>query len=193
VKLETDRLVLRQWEERDRDPFAALNADPDVFRYLRPGGTPLTHEQSDDQFDRFVRHWDEHGFGLFSAEDRELGRSIGFVGLAVPTFLPEVLPAVEIGWRLERSAWGRGLATEGATAVLAWGFGPLGLDRVVSIRHRDNDASRRVMEKLGLVPWRETVHPEHGIPLVVHEGRRAVLLRDLSEQAQPRRPTSSAS
>jgi RimJ/RimL family protein N-acetyltransferase len=94
-------------------------------------------------------------------------RGSEWVGLAVPHFLPEALPAVEIGWRLARRSWGAGLATEGARAALADGFGRCGLAEIVSIRHIDNVASARVMAKLGFTDQFTTTVPSHGRAVVV--------------------------
>ncbi|MFI8371420.1 GNAT family N-acetyltransferase [Streptomyces sp. NPDC085466] len=101
-------------------------------------------------------------------EERATGRFAGFTGPAVPHFLPELLPAVEIGWRLDRACWGRGLATEAARAVLVYGFGHCGLDRIVSVAQTGNDASLRVMAKLGMRRERETVDPGSARPVQVH-------------------------
>ena len=118
----TARLVLRSWRPSDRAPFARLNADPDVVEFLNDG-VPFTRAQSDELFDAIQVHWDQRGFGLWCAAAREEpDECLGFVGLAVPSFLPSVLPAVEVGWRLARPAWGRGLATEGARASLRHAF-----------------------------------------------------------------------
>jgi RimJ/RimL family protein N-acetyltransferase len=86
----------------------------------------------------------------------------------VPRFLPQILPAVEIGWRFRRDCWGRGYATEAAAPLLEFAFAKVGLDRVVSIRHPENDRSGRVMEKLGLRVVGEEVVPSHGSCVVVH-------------------------
>jgi RimJ/RimL family protein N-acetyltransferase len=166
--IETERLVLRRWEKRDRGPFAALNADPEVMRFLGPG-FPLTREESDGLVDRIEAGFEEHGFGLWCVGLRDDPTvCIGFSGLAVPTWLPEILPAVEIGWRLDRAHWGRGLATEGSLAAAAYAFDEAGLDRLVSMRHPENDRSRRVMEKLGLVYQRDTIAPASGVPCSIH-------------------------
>lgn len=168
----TERLHLRGWQDTDLDSYAALCADPEVMRWIGVG-VPMTRAETSTQLDRFRAHWDEHGFGLWCAADRTTDRCLGFVGLAVPTFLPEVLPAVEIGWRLEQPAWGRGLATEGSRAVVDVAFGPLGLDRIVSIARPENRASWHVMEKLDMTLERRTVHPGHGFDVVVYERQRA--------------------
>lgn len=164
TELTTARLLLRQWRESDLDPFAAMSADPEVMRFI--GGT-TTRQEASAAIERFRTHWREHGFGLWAAEIRESGEFAGFIGLAVPTFLPEVLPAVEVGWRLARAHWGRGFATEGARASLNHGFEVLGLDRIVSVYHPDNHASRRVMDKLGMTWDRDTRHPVAGQPVRV--------------------------
>jgi RimJ/RimL family protein N-acetyltransferase len=167
--LETERLILRGWRDDDLDAYAALCADPEVMRW-HGNGEPRSREEAAEQLAGFRRHWDEHGFGLWCAtrKDGDDG-SIGFIGLAIPTFLPEVMPAVEIGWRLERKSWGQGLATEGARRVLPFAFDTLGLDRIVSITRPKNRNSWNVMEKLGMTPERTTTHPEYGGPVVVYE------------------------
>jgi RimJ/RimL family protein N-acetyltransferase len=87
---------------------------------------------------------------------------IGFTGLAIPDFLPEIMPAVEIGWRLARAHWDRGYATEAARAALAFGFERVGLDRIVSVYAVGNEASGNVMRKIGMHLDRETTHPASG-------------------------------
>ncbi|WP_250033319.1 GNAT family N-acetyltransferase [Paractinoplanes maris] len=165
--LRTDRLLLRGWQDADLDVLAAINADPEVMRYILDGRV-RDREESAEGLRRMRREWDEHGFGLYAVEVRETGELIGWAGLAVPAFLPEVMPAVEIGWRLSRAAWGHGYATEAAAAALRFGFDEAGLDRVISIRHVDNQRSARVMAKLGLVHEFDTVVPGAGQPVAVH-------------------------
>jgi RimJ/RimL family protein N-acetyltransferase len=106
-----------------------------------------------------IREWDECGFGNWAARTRAEGRIIGYVGLSVPTFLPDILPAVEAGWRFTPSAWGQGYATEGATAALDDAFGTLGLDRVCSVPQADNPPSARVAERLGMSLVRQVTIP----------------------------------
>ena len=146
----TERLVLRSWRPSDRAPFARLNADRDVVEFLNDG-VPFTRAESDELFDAIQAHWQQRGFGLWCAAAREEpDECLGFVGLAVPSFLPSVLPAVEVGWRLARPAWGRGLATEGARAALRHAFVELDLEAVISIIDPANARSIRVAEKLGM-------------------------------------------
>ncbi|SFE93891.1 Protein N-acetyltransferase, RimJ/RimL family [Actinoplanes philippinensis] len=161
IELRTERLLLRQWRDDDVDALAPMYADPEVMRYIRDGSV-LSREETAAHVDRMRQHWAEHGHGLFAAELLATGELTGWVGLAVPLFLPEVLPAVEIGWRLGRSFWGAGLATEGARAALRFGLVDQGLGRLVSIRHVDNVRSARVMEKIGLTFDRRTTVPGNG-------------------------------
>ncbi len=118
--LTTDRLLLRRWRDADRPPFAALNADAEVMRYFP---APLGRAASDAFVDRIEQGFDEHGYGLWALEVRATGEFIGFTGLALQTFDAPFTPAVEVGWRLARSAWGHGYATEAARAALDDGFG----------------------------------------------------------------------
>jgi RimJ/RimL family protein N-acetyltransferase len=165
----TDRLVLRRWRASDRAPFAQLNADREVVRHIADG-RPLTRADSDALLDAIDAHWRAHGFGLWCAAPREDPHGcLGFVGLVVPSFLPAVLPAVEVGWRLSRPAWGRGLATEGARAALAHAFGAMGLDSVISVIDPDNERSMRVAEKLGMRPGAAHLHPRTRRRLVAYE------------------------
>jgi RimJ/RimL family protein N-acetyltransferase len=165
--LTTDRLLLRGWRDDDLDDLAALNADPEVMRYIFDGSV-RDRESSAEALRKMMRDWRRRGFGLFAVEVRDTGARIGWAGLAVPEFLPEVMPAVEIGWRLARPAWGHGYATEAAAAALRFGFDEVGLDRVISIRHVDNARSARVMAKLGLAHEFDTVVPGYGQPVAVH-------------------------
>ena len=98
---------------------------------------------------------------------RATGALAGFVGLAIPSFLPSVLPAVEVGWRLGREHWGQGYATEGARAAVAHGLGALGLAQVLSIVHPANARSIRVAEKLGMRPAGRRRRPDLGTELLV--------------------------
>jgi RimJ/RimL family protein N-acetyltransferase len=165
----TERLALRSWRPSDRAPFARLNADPDVVEFLNDG-VPFTRAQSDELFDAIQLHWEQRGFGLWCAAAREApDECLGFVGLAVPSFLPSVLPAVEVGWRLARPAWGRGLATEGARASLRHAFAELELETVVSIIDPDNERSIRVAEKLGMRRGAAHVHPRTRRRLLAYE------------------------
>lgn len=154
VFIQTERLALRSWMESDRDAFARLNADRRVMAFLPH---VLSREKSDGSFDRIQAHFRRHGFGLFAAALRDDDAFIGFIGLFMPSFEAHFTPCVEIGWRLAVEYWNRGLATEGARAVVRYAFDVLRLDELVSFTVPANARSRRVMEKIGM-----TLDPEGG-------------------------------
>ncbi|HEU4948861.1 MAG TPA: GNAT family N-acetyltransferase [Kribbella sp.] len=147
TELKTERLLMRQWTEADREPFAALNADPAVMEHFP---APMTREQSDALVDRIITGLATRGYGLWALEVVETGRFIGFTGLSDVRFETRFTPAVEVGWRLSKDAWGNGYATEAALAALAHAFGPVGLDEVVSFTATTNKPSQRVMERIGM-------------------------------------------
>ena len=171
--IETARLLLRRWKDSDREPFARLNADPQVMEFFP---RPLTRPESDALAERIERGIEERGFGLYAAELRESGAFIGFIGLSVPAFEARFTPCVEIGWRLAAGYWNRGLATEGARAVARHAFEGLALQAIVSFTAVQNLASRRVMEKIGMTrdPSDDFDHPH--LP-EGHRLRRHVLYR----------------
>jgi RimJ/RimL family protein N-acetyltransferase len=142
--LETRRLRLRAFREEDLEPYARMCADPEVMRYLGDG-RGLDRSEAWRQIALFLGHWRLRGYGLWAAELRETGRFIGRIGL----WNPEGWPGLEVGWLVDRSHWGRGLATEGGRAALGWAFETLGAERVLSVIHPENAASIRVAEKLG--------------------------------------------
>ena len=154
----TARLELRPWREdaADLDAYAALCADPEVMRHIG-AGRPLTRAEAATQLARFAEHWRRHGFGLRAAVLRASGEVAGFVGIA-RAGQPGVRPGdVEIGWRLARRHWGRGLATEGGLAVRDDAFARLRLARLVAFARPANGASIAVMRKLGMAPLKEAV------------------------------------
>jgi RimJ/RimL family protein N-acetyltransferase len=180
VHVETPRLKLRDWIDADAEPYAAINADPRVMEFFPAA---LTREQSDVQMAGIRAFMRDHGYGLYAAEEKATGRFIGFIGLSHPSFEAHFTPAVEIGWRLAREAWGEGYATEGARAVVAHAFGPLGLGALVSFTAEWNRPSRRVMEKIGMThdPADDFQHPR--LP-TGHKLSRHVLYRLGREQWQ---------
>ena len=174
--IETSRLLLRRWRDTDLEPFRRMNADPRVMEFF---AKPLSALESDELAARIEAHFVRHGFGLFAAEVRETSEFAGFIGLSRPAFEAHFTPCVEIGWRLDPAFWNRGLATEGAQAVLTYGFEILALREIVSFTVPANLPSRRVMEKLGMQrnPADDFDHPRlpEGHPL-----RRHVLYRKKS-------------
>ena len=180
--LRTGRLVLRRWRAEDLPAFAALNADPEVMAHFPAA---LTREDSDALAARADAGLAERGWGLWAVEAVDSGgRFAGFTGLAVPRGELPFLPAVEVGWRLARWAWGRGYATEAATAALGVAFGPLGLDEVVSFTAVTNTRSQAVMRRLGMV--RDLAGDfEHPAVPVGHPLRPHVLYRTTSPPSPP--------
>jgi len=146
-ELTTQRLYLRRWQAGDRAPFAELNGDREVMRHFP---APLTRHASDELADRLQAAIASRGWGLWALEERSTGAFIGFTGLAPTDFQASFTPAFEIGWRLARSAWGAGYATEAARVAAAFAFDELGLEEIVSFTVQHNARSRAVMRRLGM-------------------------------------------
>ncbi|MGH8994756.1 MAG: GNAT family N-acetyltransferase [Acidimicrobiales bacterium] len=168
----TDRLILRRWRDDDLAPFAALNADPEVMEFFP---APLARAESDELAARIDSDLAEIDFGLWALELRSTGEFIGFTGLSIPGFVAPFTPCVEIGWRLARPAWGRGLASEAARESLRQGFAEHGLAEIVSFTYEGNRRSRAVMERVGMTsdPADDFEHPR----MPGHRMARHVLYR----------------
>lgn len=145
--IETARLLLRPWREEDKAPFAAMNGDPCVMRYFP---SVLTRDESDAMVDTARARAAADGICFQPVIEKAGGSFIGFVGLNRPRHPLPFLPCIEIGWRLARSAWGQGYASEAAQAWLRFGFETQGLDEIVSFTAVLNAPSRRVMERIGM-------------------------------------------
>lgn len=167
-ELRTDRLLLRRWRAEDEPVMARINSDPEVGRYLN---RPVDERGIAALFGQMVEHWESHGYGPWALESLEPGlegRFLGFAGLAhVPAFLAAAGSAPELGWRLERSVWGRGLATEAASAARDDAFGRLGVPEIISIIHPENTRSQRLAVKLGMSRHRRIENPVLGIEVDV--------------------------
>jgi ribosomal-protein-alanine N-acetyltransferase len=170
--LRTDRLILRSWTPADFPAFAELNADPEVMEHFP---ATMTRQDSDAFATRITQHLDEHGWGLWAVEVPP-GRFAGFTGLARPSFQAHFTPAVEVGWRLARWAWGHGYASEAARLALDVGFNQLGLTEIVSFTTVSNVRSQAVMRRIGMTrdPRDDFDHPN--LP-ADHPLRRHVLYR----------------
>ena len=160
IEFDTPRLRLRQWREVDRDPFAALNADPVVMEFFP---ATLSREASDASIDAWQAQLAERGWSNWAVEVRDTEAFIGFVGLSIPWRVLSFSPCVEIGWRLARAHWGKGFATEAARGALRVGFEDLALPEIVSFTTLLNLKSRAVMERIGMRNAHEDFeHP--GVP-----------------------------
>jgi RimJ/RimL family protein N-acetyltransferase len=173
--IETQRLHLRPWQEKDLPVFAKLNADPRVRRFFT---SQLTQEESNASVALFGRMFALDGFGFMAAELRDTSEFIGLIGIQRMSFLLPgcSTPAVEIGWRFNEKSWGKGLATEGARACLDLAFGQFQLPEVVAFTIPINLPSRRVMEKLGMTRNPEDDFDDPRIA-VGHPFQRHVLYR----------------
>ncbi|MFD7984201.1 GNAT family N-acetyltransferase [Kitasatospora indigofera] len=187
VELRTSRLLLRAWRPSDAEPFAALNADPEVMAHLP---APLDRAASDALAARIRAAVERDGWGWWAVEPASTGAFIGFTGLARTTFEAAFTPAVEVGRRLARPAWGHGYATEAAVAAVGFGFEVLGLREIVSFIVPGNLPSRAVMERLGMThdPREDFDHPR--LP-AGHALRRHVLYRLARPAPGPQPPARS--
>lgn len=159
-ELVTERLILRQWRPQDEAPMAAINRDPEVARYLN---RPVDDLAIEVFYGLMENHWAQYGFGPYAVQRRHEGDFIGCVGIAYPAFLAAVADRPELRWRLARSAWGSGYATEAAYAVRDEAFDRLGFAELISIIHPDNARSRRIAEKLAMVVEKQVHNPVIGI------------------------------
>ena len=164
---ESERLGFRRWTDADKEPFARMNADPQVMEYFPK---PLTREESDRLIERFEQHTEERGFGIWAVERKEDGAFIGYIGLLEVGFDAGFRDAIEIGWRLDNKFWKQGYATEGAKACLSYAFGVLGLTEICSFTAAINGPSETVMQRIGMVKVKDFDHPklEEGSPLRRH-------------------------
>ena len=166
-----ENVSLRQWLDSDLEPYAAMNCDLEVMRFF-PTLLDRQHTAASLTMQRGLI--DQRGWGLWAVDVD--GRFAGFTGLAVPGFQAEFMPCVEIGWRLRREYWGRGIAAQAARQALSYGFDVLKLPEIVSFTAVLNARSRRLMERLDFVHDFEGDFDHPSIP-EGHEVRRHVLYR----------------
>lgn len=145
--IETSRLILREWQNSDTEPFIAMGQDPLVMEYFLG---LLTPEESLAMIDRIKAMYKENGFCFYACELKSSKEFIGFIGLSIPRFKAHFTPCVEIGWRIASQHWGNGYATEGALKCLEVGFKEFNLDEIVSIAVKTNYKSHNVMKKIGM-------------------------------------------
>ncbi len=155
--LKSARLGFRNWGAGDLQPMAEINADEEVMGFF-----PAKPSKEDTA--AFIEHmqqqFEEKNFCYFAVDVLESGSFIGFIGLSVQTFPADFTPCTDIGWRLKRSEWGKGYATEGAKACLEYGFNQLGLERIYAMAPKVNVRSERVMKKVGMEKLRNFEHPK---------------------------------
>ena len=144
---ETERLRLRPLTMSDGDALYALQRNGEMMRYF---GGPYQREQTDTWLEWHVAMWQQEGYSHWAAELKDGDAFVGWVGLTKVWEPEELLPAVEVGWFIDRKYWGNGFATEGGRRSLAFGFEDLGLHRIIARYDPENVASGRVMEKLGM-------------------------------------------
>jgi RimJ/RimL family protein N-acetyltransferase len=164
----TDRLLLRRWREEDRAPFAELNGDPETLVFFP---STLTRAESDAFVDRIEARFEDHGYGLWALEVRQSGEFIGYTGLApMPENVPGGPDGTEIGWRLARTAWHHGYATEAARGALDVAFAGVGLPEVWSFTSVLNAPSQAVMRRIGMTEVARFEHPRvpDGSPIKPH-------------------------
>lgn len=163
--LTTDRLVLRPLAMDDLDDLAELHAQESFWHY--PFGRGWSRTETKSFLERTIEYYCDPGLAVSAVVVADTRQLAGWAGLSIPTFLPEILPAVEVGWRLGKQHRGHGFATEAGQAWIRYGFDELGLRSIVSICEPENTASKAVMQRLGFILERETTHPAHGVPLHV--------------------------
>lgn len=181
--LQTDRLILRTWQEQDLELLYQINQDPRVMEFF-----PHMPDRVETQrfFDKVKEHQEQYGYSLYAVDRKDSSEFIGFVGLLVADFSAHFTPAAEIAWRLGYEHWGQGFATEAARAVLKYGFEQLSLPEIVSFTAVINARSRRVMEKIGLQydPKDDFDHPklDKASPLLHHVLYRLRQVEFLSDE-----------
>ncbi len=163
----SERLGFRQWRPGDLPHFMEMNADEEVMEFFP---SVLKPEETSDLLARMANHQIEHGYTFFAVDELETSEFIGFIGVIDCKIDLDCTPCPEIGWRLKRSAWGKGFATEGARACLKYGFDALGFDKVCSFTPDLNVRSEHVMKKLGMKKQGHFKHPklEKDHPLEQH-------------------------
>ena len=166
VFLETERLLLRRFTEDDVENLVELDGDPEVMHFITGGRATPREEVQDEILPAFLDHYERYaGCGFWAAIEKSTGRFLGWFHFRPAEGAPP--GEVELGYRLRRSAWGGGYATEGSRALIDKGFAELGVERVVAFTMVVNVASRRVLEKAGLrfvrvfhQPWPDYIEGE---------------------------------
>ncbi len=153
----SDRLGFRNWSNKDVAEFAKLNADEEVMEHFPK---TLSKKEVEELIQKLRHHFAKNGFTYYAIEILATKEFIGMLGLAFQEYQTEFTPAIDIGWRLKRSAWGKGYATEGAKRCLKYAFDELGIDKIISVCTIHNQQSENVMKKIGMTKIGAFNHPE---------------------------------
>ncbi len=153
----SERIGFRNWTNEDLDEFAILNSDEEVMEHFPK---TLTSYEVRDLIIKLKKHFSENGFTYYAVEVLDSREFIGMIGLAFQEYKTRFTPAIDIGWRLNRKAWGKGYATEGAKRCLEYGFNELDIKKIISVCTINNRKSENVMKKIGMTKIGEFNHPE---------------------------------
>ncbi len=153
----SERLGFRHWRSKDLDAFAKLNSDEAVMEHFPK---TLSKEEVEIFIVQLKEHFVKNGFTYYATEILATKEFIGMIGLAFQEYQTNYTPAIDIGWRLKRGAWGKGYATEGAKRCLEYGFNELGITKIISVCTVENTKSENVMKKIGMTKIGEFNHPE---------------------------------
>lgn len=145
--IQTERLILRPWCDKDLEAFAKLNADPKVMEFFP---SVKTYKETSNEYEAILEHFKKHGYGWWAVSEINHSNFIGFIGLRYIDFPAAFTPAIEIAWRLAYAYWGKGYATEGAKASLQYGFEILNSPEILSFTSTLNLRSQAVMERIGM-------------------------------------------
>ncbi len=153
----SERLGFRNWRNEDLEEFAKLNSDDEVMEHFPK---TLSKKEVEIFIDRLKNHFIENGFTYYATEIVETKELIGMIGLALQEYKSKFTPAIDIGWRLKRNAWGKGYATEGANRCLEYAFNELAINKIISVCTINNKKSENVMKKIGMTYMGKFNHPE---------------------------------
>ena len=165
--IDTDRLLLRQWQPADVEPYGVMLADPGTARFIVPGGEPVPAEFAWDHAAVMAGHWAIHGLGMFVLQDRATGEFLGRVG----PWSPPGWYGLEVGWGIVPSARGRGIAFEAAVATTRWTFAKTGADEIIHCIDDENEPSKKVARRIG-------AEPREALMLFGHPAMKWVSRRD---------------
>ena len=153
----SERLGFRNWTNDDLDEFTKLNSDEEVMKHFP---TTLTRSEVEDLIKKLKNHFSKNGFTYYAIEILETKEFIGMIGLAFQEYKTQFTPAIDIGWRLKRNAWGKGYATEGAKRCLEYAFNDLDIKKIISVCTINNKKSENVMKKIGMTKIGQFNHPK---------------------------------